>query len=63
MNPATYPCGHARSPENTRVNGRNRECRTCYRAWENAYRQRMNRNQKEQIRYQCKKLGLTPSIS
>lgn len=53
---ATFKCGHPRSIGNTRINGRNR-------AWENAYRQRTNRNAKEKLRYQCKKLGLTPPKS
>lgn len=57
--PPTFRCGHARSPENTRVNGRNKECRTCYRAYENEYRKRTNRRQKDQIRVLKRKLNLT----
>lgn len=60
MSAEVFRCGHPRSDENTRRNGRNRECRTCYRAWENDYRKRTNRSEKEKLRYLCKKHGLIP---
>ncbi len=48
----TFKCGHPRSEENTRWIGGCDRCRTCYRAWEKAYRQRTNRAQYERERQQ-----------
>ena len=44
MSQDAFKCGHARTDDNIRLSHGRPTCRTCYRAWDTARRQRIDKD-------------------